>query len=400
MLLKIFFCYIFVDASRIQELIPFLGALKIQKIMIGVLLLGVIFFSNFSEKLSIRFSGPQSKALLLLSLLMVFTVPFSVWPGGSLNFFTEYYWKLLVSFFLIVSYSSTNNNIDNLIWSYVLGVGFLCIFSLQFAGTGRLEFLESYDANEMAALLVVSLPFAFWKMMTSKNIMRYLALFICLLIVAVVVKTQSRGAFLAMFVVAVVISGQLKVFTGKFPLKAVLGILIVSGGIFFYVGGADYVNRISTMVNYKEDYNTASDEGRLAVWKKGLQLFIESPVLGVGVNMYSSAFGELNRGEGKWSAAHNSFLQVAVELGLFGFLLYMYLIISTMCLLKKFCKKKDVNEVLNVRSAMAFSCYGGFAAFCVTGFFLSLAYGGIFMFLLSVSYSFIQNNVSKSLTIS
>lgn len=400
MLLKLFYFYIFIDASRLQELIPFLGTLKIQKIIIAILLLGIFFSRDFSGIWQKRFSGQQSKALLILSMLMVVTVPFSVWPGGSINFLTESYWKTLVYFFLIGFYISDDKNVDNLISAHVLGAGLLCIFSLKFAGSGRLEFLQSYDANEMAAFLVVSLPFAFWKMITSKGIMKYLSLFICILIVIVVVRTQSRGAFLGMFILAVVISGQMKLYTGRFPFKAVLSILIVSIGIFFYFGGTDYLNRISTIINYKEDYNISTEEGRFAVWKKGLQLFADSPVLGVGVNMYSSAFGESNRGEGKWSAAHNSFLQVAVELGLFGFLIYMYLIISTIRRLKEFYNKKDKDDILNVRSAIAFSCYGGFTAFCVTGFFLSLAYGGIFIFLLSASYSFIQNNVSKSSVIS
>ncbi len=79
--------------------------------------------------------------------------------------------------------------------------------------------------------------------------------------------------------------------------------------------------QVQTLSSFQRFGTTASSlaEGdlnqRTIIWSDGLAAFTESPVLGVGSNMYRS----VNR-LGK--VAHNSFLSVLVELGLIGFALF------------------------------------------------------------------------------
>jgi O-antigen ligase len=61
--------------------------------------------------------------------------------------------------------------------------------------------------------------------------------------------------------------------------------------------------------------------GRVRLWREGLMSFERHPLLGVGSNMYRSVDSE-NK------VAHNSFLSVLVELGIFGFLLFVLIIIT------------------------------------------------------------------------
>jgi hypothetical protein len=57
---------------------------------------------------------------------------------------------------------------------------------------------------------------------------------------------------------------------------------------------------------------------RWTVWVGGLKLMLSNPILGVGAGAYEIGEGLSHQGTGKWSAAHNSFIQVGAELGLPG----------------------------------------------------------------------------------
>src|SRR5207237_1598421 len=74
------------------------------------------------------------------------------------------------------------------------------------------------------------------------------------------------------------------------------------------------------------EYLEAGVFTRVELWKGGVRLFLASPLTGVGIGMYEVAEGLSHGGRGKWSAAHNSFLQLATELGLVGFTLFVALI--------------------------------------------------------------------------
>ena len=66
---------------------------------------------------------------------------------------------------------------------------------------------------------------------------------------------------------------------------------------------------------------TAQREGRLAVWQRGLDTLSERP-WGVGVGAYQVA--EMAK-SGYMRAAHNSLLEISVELGVVGGVLYLLL---------------------------------------------------------------------------
>jgi O-antigen ligase len=59
--------------------------------------------------------------------------------------------------------------------------------------------------------------------------------------------------------------------------------------------------------------------GRASLWRQGFASFEEHPLVGVGANMFRSV-------DSIGKVAHNSYLSVAVELGLIGFALFMLMI--------------------------------------------------------------------------
>ena len=76
---------------------------------------------------------------------------------------------------------------------------------------------------------------------------------------------------------------------------------------------ADTMQRLSSTGSEIEG---ADLNGRVAIWKQGIELFMERPVIGVGSNVY------------KWAVpmgrpAHNTFLSLLVEVGIVGFSLFI-----------------------------------------------------------------------------
>jgi O-antigen ligase len=75
--------------------------------------------------------------------------------------------------------------------------------------------------------------------------------------------------------------------------------------------------RLGTTVS---EINEGDLNMRVPIWQEGLDLLVDRPVLGVGAGAYSLV-NDLDK------EAHNSFLSVAVEVGLIGFVLFGFIVI-------------------------------------------------------------------------
>ena len=59
---------------------------------------------------------PETVGLIGFGLIMIATVPFSVWPGGALQEFTGSYLKALLVFILMVNTLTTPKRLEQLTW--------------------------------------------------------------------------------------------------------------------------------------------------------------------------------------------------------------------------------------------------------------------------------------------
>lgn len=98
------------------------------------------------------------------------------------------------------------------------------------------------------------------------------------------------------------------------PLSRVLIFVILAGALFALplVIPQSSLQRLATTA---DEISSGDLNGRVAIWREGLAVFAAHPLLGVGSAAFHSAI-ESGR------SAHNTFLAVATELGLIGFLLF------------------------------------------------------------------------------
>ena len=108
---------------------------------------------------------------------------------------------------------------------------------------------------------------------------------------------------------------------------------------------------------------------------------LKHPVLGVGVGGFEIAEGLSRGGQGKWSSAHNSFVQIGTELGIVGLVIFVRLVASSIVGMKnlRFSDEADVLPPWMLKG-VEISLYGYIAA----GFFLSQAYSPVLYLLVGM----------------
>ena len=84
-----------------------------------------------------------------------------------------------------------------------------------------------------------------------------------------------------------------------------------------------YIDRLSTITDIEADA-TGSAQGRWADFQLASTVVAHNPILGVGIGQDMLALNEV-RGRSTWRSVHNAYLQYAVDLGLPGMLLFLWL---------------------------------------------------------------------------
>lgn len=390
MFFNIFLLSIFLDISAIQLLFPVLGKIYFQKIITAAALSGILLNSNCHNNIKEALNSKQGNVIIFLFMWMLLSVPFSIYPGGSFRFLFESFWKVIAVFFMLLAYSPSKEHLNKIIWTYIISIIFLSIITVNGGGASRLEVGGGYDPNDTALILLMALPFLFWRFSASAGIKKIVLGCSGLLLIIAIIATQSRGGFLGLAAVSCMILFQVWYFERKGLVKALFGILILSSIIFFH-GGEAYYERVSSIFDTSGNYNYNTPGGRLAIWKRGIDMMFNNPLLGVGVNAFISADGRLYSDEGsRWQAAHNSFVQIGAELGFPGLIAFCFLIWSSIQNVRNIPSGNVSAESDNFRNAISYSIIGSWVGFIVSGSFLSAAYISPFYFLLAISLSFIS----------
>jgi len=108
--------------------------------------------------------------------------------------------------------------------------------------------------------------------------------------------------------------------TRGFKIVAVVGSIalgmIVIGSVFYLGGGESLLRGIGAGQN---DADISS--GRLHFWKTSLEIVKNSPIVGAGFDAFGSAYTRFDTQSGLFRIenAHNEYLQVLAEGGIFGF---------------------------------------------------------------------------------
>ena len=187
------------------------------------------------------------------------------------------------------------------------------------------------DPNITTMIIVTALPVAVGLMFLYQSRMIRLALLYCMFTMLLgVVEAQSRGGFLALL--AGVIYGILQIKGFKNRVIASLLVLIVGGGFFVRYAPPTYFDRMQQILNPDTD-RTGSAQARTSAMASAFEYTVKHPISEYGLGNHSYYIADkygispLNEDIFRGNfLAHNIFLQMGADMGLFPLLVYLFFI--------------------------------------------------------------------------
>ncbi|MDP5133544.1 MAG: O-antigen ligase family protein [Paraglaciecola sp.] len=280
---------------------------------------------------------------LMLPLFFFATVITTTFRQKCIMFVT-----IVASLFMVHNGWVQQNSYDGFGWTGTQAVG---------SDLRRIVYVGIFqDPNDLGMLLVMNLPFLVYFFYNGGFISKLLSFSIFGVFLYGIYITGSRGTILGT--------------------AALFGfyLLLRYGGTRLIIFGIVSGPAIATLLSQFGGLNSgeASARGRLYAWYDGIHYLLSNPIFGIGKGNFADWHGR---------TAHNSYILVAAELGVFGYTLWGGALALTVFIGYKIFKlpverfanhpqKTLILDELKLNTALLFSMI----AFMVTAFFLSRSY--------------------------
>lgn len=258
---------------------------------------------------------------------LILTLVSMLWSTQPMNFSLIITYASMVS--LLIIFSDTGimgeKEYQLCLMAYMLGGLLLAIILIGWGQTGRAYSLsgrltinimgiEGGDENNLSAVIAPGVIIAFGRMMSSKK--RMVKLFFLLSMIALLyaqMLTGSRGGLLSSTIglfCALLFSS-----TGG---KKIIGTILVVLAVYILID--KYLPEVlQTRFLNIEGYQSGS--GRKDIWEVALAEWGSHPIFGLGLNgWYTASVAKMGRLYG----THNTYLKVALDVGIVGLVFYLF----------------------------------------------------------------------------
>ncbi|MGH9838069.1 MAG: O-antigen ligase family protein [Blastocatellia bacterium] len=359
--------------ARPHELFPVLGAIGLAKIiMFGAV--GAYIVSKFSNADRTVWTL-EAWMMLVICAIAMFTLPVTISVQGTEDVLLGLYLKVLVIFVLMYNLIDTRKRLYwflQLLVFVTVGHAIDAIrkylkgeFTL---GQSRIE--GSVDGmfgnpNSLAMALDLMVPVAIMlAFITTRRKPRLFYLACTLALVGGVLATLSRGAFLALGAIGAVLLWKLSR-NRRVRTFLVVGLMLIPMARF---APSKLKSRISTIFSIESDATLSAQE-RKELLMQGIAMIPDYWILGVGMNNYSLY-------STRHMSAHNTYLEILIELGILGLIAYLIIIIAPMIALWRIelqtanAPRGPTREIHYLSVGLQASIVG----FCICSFFGSVQY--------------------------
>lgn len=279
--------------------------------------------------------APIDGGLIIFFIILLFSSVFSITIEQSLQQLFMYTSILLMVF--MVSRDFNKKELNTLLMCLVITAVFVALFGIYQYSTGdmgghgwvdvktnpnlRARAYSTMDnPNILAQYLVIACSMSMALFLDSKNKLRKLLLFLstgitflCLLL------TFSRGGWIAFFLAfsMIVLVENKKII----PIGVLLGIV----SLFFLPEVV--IDRLKTIGNLEDSSNAY----RFSIWAAALRMLRDFwfSGIGLGYEAFMKAYPNYMLSGIKAAHAHNLYLQLAIETGIFGLAIFLYNIVKT-----------------------------------------------------------------------
>jgi O-antigen ligase len=312
-------------------------------------------------------------------------VPFSVWKGGSAALLVSYVPHGWIQLYYYAAFLVSFRQCRRLMF-FLIASNFLLLLDCFLFGTvtdGRFEIPQSMfftNANDLALQLLIGITqflYLLYQRQAWKQILGGSGILLALMYM---LKTGSRGAWLAVIVLACV-----SIAFGKNRLRSVLigvpialaALLLVPSSVFHRLTLVELQPETLIVTNTDDASAVASQIQRMALFRQSVMYAATHPLFGVGPGQFSvAAFGDSAKEgtQATWLGTHNSYTEVASECGIPAFLLYASVIVLTLVSnFRIFRRTANLPESSDLR-ALAFCMFNATLVYAICTFFFHIAY--------------------------
>jgi O-antigen ligase len=283
----------------------------------------------------------EVKLVGFLVLISVLFTPIATEPDYAVTMLTEVFLKVVAIFILMVNLIDTRERLRMMLKLVVMCGTYNAYIAIQNYAAGKFESISTIgaprvegavggmfgNANDFAAALNMVLPLAIVLALTSRGLPR-LFYFACTAVLAVsIIVSFSRGGFLTL----IAMGGFMLWKIGRHNRVATTMSALLLFGVFSLAMPNAYGDRLFTILNTQQDA-TGSAQERQGLMLHAVLIAIRHPITGIGIG---------NIGAYMDKVTHNSYIEIAAELGIPGLIAYLMLIFAPMRSLKRIAKRTE-----------------------------------------------------------
>jgi putative inorganic carbon (HCO3(-)) transporter len=297
--------YLVLTIIRPQDYMPGLVGVPILPVVL------ILAFAQWLGSVGKNLSAPQFMILPIFLLVMLLSDAANDWLGGALEQLEKFGPTVIAFFVLATAVSTSRKRVVITFAVFTLCAMVLALHGVDqfnngvgWTGMGlsedrRIQYVGIFnDPNDLGLLFVTTLPMALYLSARGGFLGRVFWFAGAALLLYGIYLTNSRGAFLAVMVIAAVYLWRKRGLLTSLALSGVgmMGLLLIP--------------------TRAQDISVDEDSafGRIDAWYEGLHMFLSHPLLGVGAGNFTD-YNDLT--------AHNSFVLVIAETGLLGYVLWL-----------------------------------------------------------------------------
>lgn len=313
---------------HLSQRIPGYGVIRPTLLLVVILI--ILLISQKDKFVGIG-DDPVFKKIKWLILYVLITLPLVTWPGSVLINNMSFFVKAVVFFFFTALIVDTERRLKIFLFVFISSQIFRVLEPLYMNITsgywgdrtylGGGEFAarlsgapaDIVNPNGLGFVIVTIVPYLYYVIWQSPSkVLKMLALGVSPLLVYALVLTMSRGAFLALLVVLWMIFKE-----SRHKLFLVILLCIGLIGVWSNLSD-DHKDRYLSLVS-SDAKQSSSVDGRWRGMANEFGVALERPLVGHGLG--TSREAKTHAGIG-WLISHNLYIEVLIELGFIGFIIF------------------------------------------------------------------------------
>lgn len=367
------FLFTLVLYARPAEFYPSAVTASIALVM-GVATLGFFVPTQLSLEGTLTARPREVNLVLLFCLTGLLSVPLAINRETAWLEFSGTFIRCIVIFVVIVNVVRTEARLKGLlflamaagIWLSFEAVndyrlGLMTVEGYRAAGRGTGIF---GNTNDMALHLVTILPICVALMIGAKGGLRKILYGMCAAVMmAAIVLSYSRGAFIGMLTVFLFIAWRLGRERRLEIIFAVLGL----GVVMVLMAPDKYGSRLLSIFIPSLDTEGSADSRRGELFRS-IYVALRHPLLGIGMGNYQPEMSY------RGLVTHNSYTQVGAEMGMTALGAYLLFIVTPLRKLGQIARETFETRRDSRFYYLALGLQASLIAYLISSFFLSVAY--------------------------